>query len=79
MCEEFLHYHSFEKAMTYPSMYSKTLNNLATMYFRLGNNVSVSYSCLYWCSIGRYKEAEEKYKESLKLNEDQPMTYNNLG
>jgi len=27
--------HSFEKAIQYPQMYAKTLNNLATMYFRL--------------------------------------------
>ncbi len=27
---------SFEKAVEYPQMYSKTLNNLATTYFRLG-------------------------------------------
>jgi len=26
---------SFEKAIQYPQMYAKTLNNLATMYFRL--------------------------------------------
>ena len=27
---------SFEKAIQYPQMYAKTLNNLATMHFRLG-------------------------------------------
>lgn len=46
MSEALSCYHSFEKAMTYPSMYSKTLNNLATMYFRLGKNPSMSYLCL---------------------------------
>ena len=29
--------------------------------------------------IGRYTEAENKFKESLEINPDQPMTYNNLG
>jgi tetratricopeptide (TPR) repeat protein len=48
--------------MTFPSMYGKTLNNAATMYFKLG----------------KYKEAEAKFKESLELNPNQPMTYNNL-
>ena len=28
--------HSFEKAAQYPQVYPKTLNNLATMYFKLG-------------------------------------------
>ena len=44
-------------------MYHKTLNNLATTYFRLG----------------RLKEAEVRFKESIQMNPDQPMTYNNLG
>ena len=28
---------------------------------------------------GRLKDAENKFLESLELNPDQPMTYNNLG
>ena len=47
----------------FPQMYHKTLNNLATTYFRLG----------------RLQEAEVRFKESIKTNPDQPMTYNNLG
>lgn len=55
--------HSFEKAIEHPQMYHKTLNNLATTYFRLG----------------RLTEAEIRFKESIQINPDQPMTYNNLG
>lgn len=44
-------------------MYQKTLNNLGTTYFRLG----------------RLEEAEMRFKESIQVNPDQPMTYNNLG
>ena len=29
--------------------------------------------------LGRWQEAEERFKESLKLSPDQPTTYNNLG
>lgn len=44
-------------------MYHKTLNNLATTYFRLGH----------------LQEAEVRFHESIQRNPDQPMTYNNLG
>lgn len=54
---------SFEKAIEYPQMYQKTLNNLATTYFRLG----------------KLDKAEFVFLESIQNNSDQPMTYNNLG
>lgn len=54
---------SFEKAIEYRQMYHKTLNNLATTYFRLG----------------RLEQAEVVFQESIQSNPDQPMTYNNLG
>ena len=54
---------SFEKAIEFPQMYHKTLNNLATTYFRLGH----------------LQEAEVRFQESIQRNPDQPMTYNNLG
>lgn len=44
-------------------MYHKTLNNLATTYFRLG----------------KLEQAEIRFQESIQTNPDQPMTYNNLG
>lgn len=44
-------------------MYQKTLNNLATTYFRLG----------------KLDQAEAIFLESIQNNSDQPMTYNNLG
>jgi tetratricopeptide (TPR) repeat protein len=55
--------HSFEKAAQYPQVYPKTLNNLATMYFKLGHNDA----------------AEKWFLESIRLNPDQANVYSNLG
>ena len=49
--------------MEFPHMHRKILNNLATTYFRLG----------------RLQEAEAHFKESIEINPDQPITFNNLG
>lgn len=80
--------HSFEKAIQYPQMYAKTLNNLATMYFRLSQ---FQLTCLHKSKvvrvivlcfapyIGNWKQAEERFKESLELTPNQATTYNNLG
>lgn len=54
---------SFEKAIEYPQMYHKTLNNLATTYFRLG----------------KYQKAEVRFLESIQASPDQAMTFNNIG
>ena len=72
---------SFEKAITYPQMYSKTLNNLATTYFRLGKLklIKLHNIIMIVFTKGRLKDAETRFLESLELNPDQPMTYNNLG
>lgn len=38
---------SFEKAMSFPHMYSKTLNNAATMYFKLGMYMHTAIYIMY--------------------------------
>ncbi len=78
---------SYEKAIVYPQMYAKTLNNLATMYFRLGEGVTYNYCNIFLSFVfskspymlGRHKEAEDKYLESVQVTPDQASTYNNLG
>lgn len=73
---------SFEKALEYSGTKAKTLNNLATMYYRLG--MYTQYNSTHTCHVvralaGRWSEAEQRYKESLELSADQANTYNNLG
>ena len=74
---------SFERAIQFPHMYAKTLNNLATLYYRLGKKRSGLTSrfvlWLLYTFLGRYKEAESRFRESIQLTSDQATAYNNLG
>ena len=84
---------SFEKSVQHPATHVKSLNNLATMYYRLGQYIAiVQYPhpyymhsqymyCVCLCIVhtGQWAKSEQMYKESLEQSGDHETTYNNLG
>ena len=81
--------------MQHPATHVKSLNNLATMYYRLGQYIasavpSTHYMhslcsqymyCVCLCIVhtGQWAKSEQMYKESLEQSGDHETTYNNLG